>query len=111
MRAVLKNFRQSPRKMRLVADAVKGRTVGDARALLSALPKAAARPLAKLLESAVGNAKENQKAVETDSLRVTELRVDGGPVLKRFMPRARGSGYRIRKRTSTITLVLSEKNK
>lgn len=108
MRAILNNYRQSPRKMRLVADAVKGKTVAEARAVLSMLPKAATTPLLKLLESAVSNAKENAKATAVEGLRITDLHVDGGATLKRFMPRARGSGYRIRKRTSKVTLILSE---
>ena len=108
MRAVLNNYRQSPRKMRLVADAIKGKTVPEARTLLSLMPKAATRPLLKLLESAVANAKENQKVAETGGLRITDARVDGGRVLKRSMPRARGSAYQILKRTSKVTLVLED---
>ncbi len=108
MRAVLNNYRQSPRKMRLVADIIKGKTVQEAQTLLSLMPKASTRPLLKLLESAVANAKENQKATETRGLRITDMRVDCGKVLKRSMPRARGSAYQIRKRTSKVTLVLSE---
>lgn len=111
MRATLNNYRQSPRKMRLVADAVKGKTVREARTLLSFMPKAATRPLLKLLESAVANAKENKKAAETDTLRIADLRVDSGRVLKRSMPRARGSAYQIRKRTSKISLILQESKK
>ena len=72
MRAVLNNYRQSPRKMRLVADAIKGKTVPEARTLLSLMPKAATRPLLKLLESAVANAKENQKTAETGGLRIAD---------------------------------------
>lgn len=111
MRAILNNYRQSPRKMRLVVDAVKGKTVAQARTVLSFMPKVATRPLLKLLESAVANAKENQKASETDSLRIADMRVDGGVVLKRSMPRAHGSAYQILKRTSKVTLVLEDKNK
>lgn len=109
MRAALNNYRQSPRKMRLVADAVKGKTVAEARAILSFLPKAATRPLRKLLESAVANAKENAHAAETDTLRVSDIRVDSGPTLKRSMPRARGTAYQIKKRTSRVSLVLGER--
>ena len=111
MRAVLNNYRQSPRKMRLVADAIKGKTIAEARTLLSLMPKAATRPLLKLLESAVANAKENQKVAETGGLRITDARVDGGRVLKRSMPRARGSAYQILKRTSKVTLVLGAQEK
>ena len=111
MKAILNNYRQSPRKMRLVADAVKGKTVREARILLSLMPKAATRPLLKLLESAAANAKENQKATDTDALRIADFRVDGGVVLKRSMPRAHGSAYQILKRTSKVTLVLEDRNK
>ncbi|MDO8564748.1 MAG: 50S ribosomal protein L22 [bacterium] len=108
MKAILNNYRQSPRKMRLVADAVKGKTVLQARAVLAFMPKAAAAPLRKLLESAVANAKINDKVSDESVLRIKDFRVDGGVVLKRFMPRARGSAFRIKKRTSKVTLILSE---
>lgn len=108
MRAQLNNYRQSPRKMRLVADAVKGKTVAEARAALAFMPKAAASPLLKLLLSAVANAKANGEVAEEAGLRIKDFRVDGGATQKRFMPRARGSAYRIRKRTSKVTLILSE---
>jgi large subunit ribosomal protein L22 len=108
MKAILNNYRQSPRKMRLVVNAVKGKTVGEARALLSLMPKVATLPLRKLLESAVANAKENQKHRETDAFIIKDFRVDPGVVLKRSMPRAHGSAYQILKRTSKVTLVLSE---
>ncbi|MEK7208306.1 MAG: 50S ribosomal protein L22 [Patescibacteria group bacterium] len=111
MKAVLNNYRQSPRKMRLVVDAVKGKTVGEARTLLSLMPKAATAPLRKLLESAVSNAKENQKTANAEALIIKDFRVDPGKVLKRQMPRARGTAYRIRKRTSKISLVLEEPKK
>lgn len=111
MKAILNNYRQSPRKMRLVADAVKGKTVAQAETLLSLMPKAATVPLRKLLRSAVANAKENQKVTETDNLVIKDFRVDPGAVLKRSMPRARGSAYQILKRTSKVTLILSEPKK
>lgn len=99
----------SPRKVRLVADAVRGKDARAAHAALAFFPKAAALPVRKLLQSALKNAE--QKGSATDTLRVSEIRVDAGPTLKRHMPRARGSAYPIRKRTSKITLVLSEKSK
>ena len=111
MRATLNNYRQSPRKMRLVIDAVKGKSVTQAEALLGLMPKIATVPLQKLLRSAVANAKENQKVTDTDSLIIKDFRVDSGTVLKRSMPRARGSAYQILKRTSKVTLVLSEQQK
>ncbi len=109
MKAILNNYRQSPRKMRLVADAVRGKSVAQAEALLSVMPKVATVPLQKLLRSAVANAKENQKATDTNALIIKDFRVDSGAVLKRMMPRARGSAYQILKRTSKITLVLDTK--
>ena len=111
MKAILNNYRQSPRKMRLVATSVKGKTVPEARAMLMFMPKAAAVPLKKLLESAVSNAKTNDSVTDESTLRIKDFRVDGGVVLKRFMPRARGSAFRIKKRTSKVTLVLEDKNK
>ena len=109
MKATLNNYRQSPRKMRLVVDAVKGKTVAEARAILSLLSKAATVPILKLLESAVANAKENAHVASPEGLRVSDLHVDAGRVLKRSMPRARGSAYQILKRTSKVTLVLDTK--
>jgi len=106
MKAILNNFRQSPRKMRLVVDAVKGKTVREAEAMLSVMPKVATVPLRKLLASAVANAKENQKATDTAMLIIKDFRVDPGVVLKRSMPRAHGSAYQILKRTSKVTLIL-----
>ena len=111
MKAILNNYRQSPRKMRLVVDAVKGKTVREAQTLLSLMPKIATVPLRKLLESAISNAKENQKVSDTGSLIIKDFRVDPGVVLKRSMPRAHGSAYQILKRTSKITLVLAEKQR
>ncbi len=111
MKATLNNYRQSPRKMRLVVDAVRGKTVAEAQAMLSLMPKVATVPLRKLLASAVSNAKENGKVTDTGALIIKDFRVDGGIVLKRSMPRAHGSAYQILKRTSKVTLVLEAKNK
>ncbi len=108
MKAILNNYRQSPRKMRLVVDAVRGKTVAQAQVLLSLMPKISTIPLRKLLESAVANAKENHKASDVGSLVIKDFRVDPGVVLKRSMPRAHGSAYQILKRTSKVTLVLAE---
>lgn len=107
MKAFLKNYRQSPRKVRLVGDAVKGKRVADAMVYLSFLPKRAALPMQKLLASAVANAK--QAGENTGDLVVASVRIDKGIVLKRMMPRARGSAFRINKRTSHITLTLASK--
>ena len=107
MKAFLKNYRQSPRKVRLVASLVKGKYVPDAIAELDFLIKRSSFPIKKLLLSAVANAKQMGKEVE--DLLIKELRVDKGIVMKRMMPAAMGSGHRINKRTSHITLLLAEK--
>lgn len=105
MKAFLKNNRQSPRKVRLVADLIKGKTVSEALVQLEFTPKKASETLRKLLESALANAK-NTYGAEKDRLIVKEVRVDKGIVLKRSMPRARGSAKPIKKRSSNISLVL-----
>src|SRR5437868_4811276 len=107
MKAFLKNYRQSPRKVRLVAGLIKGKEVSAAIAELDFLAKRAGFPIRKLLLSAVANAK--QKGIEQEDLMIKELRVDKGVTLKRMMPAAMGTGHRINKRTSHLTLVLGEK--
>ena len=107
MKAFLKNYRQSPRKVRLVTDLIKGKRVADAFVYLDNLPKRASLPIKKLLSSAVSNAK--QAGISTDNLFVENVTVNKGLVMKRSMPRARGSASRINKRTSHITLTLIEK--
>ncbi len=94
-----------PRKVRLLVDIIRGMKVAEARIQLAFSKKNAARPLLKLLESAVANAKHNHEMIE-DGLIIKEAFVDGGPVLKRWMPRAMGRATPIRKRTSHVTLVL-----
>ncbi len=103
--AKLNDYRQSPRKVRLVADLIKGKKIVDARNALNFLIKRASKPLNVLLESAVSNAKSNFNLTE-DKLYVKEFRVDGGAVLKRRMPRARGMAYPINKRTSHVFIEL-----
>ena len=107
MKAFLKNYRQSPRKVRLVAGLIRGKSVPQAIAELDFLAKRAGTPLKKLLLSAVSNAKQN--GLEKESLFIKELRVDKGVTMKRMMPAAMGSGHRINKRTSHLNLVLAEK--
>ena len=102
MKAFLKNYRQSPRKVRLVAGLVKGKDVSEAISKLDFLVKRGSGPIKKLLLSAVANAK--QIGLEKENLFIKELRVDKGIVMKRMMPAAMGSGHRINKRTSHITL-------
>src|SRR3989344_3244319 len=107
MKAFLKNYRQSPRKVRLVAGLIKGKNVNQAVAELDFLAKRAGAPIKKLLLSAIANA--SQMGVGRDNLFIQELRVDKGVTMKRMMPAAMGSGHRINKRTSNLHLVLAEK--
>lgn len=107
MKAFLKNYRQSPRKVRLVANLVRGKNVKVALAELDFLVKRAGFPIKKLLLGAIANAK--QLGVEGNNLFIKELRVDKGIVMKRMMPAAMGTAHRINKRTSHLTLVLAEK--
>jgi len=107
MKAFLKNYRQSPRKVRLVANLVKGKRVSDAEVALQHLAKRAGAPLRKLLLSALANAKNQGKGKE--NLFIKEIRVDKGVVFKRMMPRAMGRASRINKRTSRVEIVLAEK--
>jgi len=104
--ASLSFLRVAPRKVRLVADHVRGRKVGEALALLKYTPQAAAKPLAKLLRSAVANAEQKGGHVDVDALYVKKLTVDGGPKMRRFMPRAMGRAFRIEKRTSHVYVEL-----
>jgi large subunit ribosomal protein L22 len=108
MKAFLKNYRQSPRKVRLVADLIKSKRVAEALVILDTLPKRAAGPIEILLNSAIANAKT--KGVSTDNLYVENVTVNKGIVLHRSMPRARGSASRINKRTSHVMLTLIEKS-
>lgn len=107
--ATLRRVRIAPRKLRLVADAVKGREVGDAETTLRYAVKRGAGPLLKLLKSAIANARHNAKVAEGSPLVIRDIRVDEGPVFKRYMPRARGRAAMIKKRTSHVFLVLESK--
>jgi len=109
VKAQLKHLRIAPRKVRLVADAIRKQDVTDAIRILSFLPKRASLPMKKLLQSAEANAKHNFH-MEDAHLYVSEIRVDEGPVLKRYSPRAMGRATLIRKKTSHITLVLGERH-
>ena len=106
-RANLKFLRVAPRKTRIVVDQIRGKSVSEALELLAFSLRAVAKPMSGLLKSAVANAEV--EGLNVDSLYVAEVRVDGGPTLKRFMPRAMGRASRIHKRTSHVTLVLREK--
>ena len=107
--AYLKNLRMSPRKVKIVCDALRGKSVGDAVAILMNTPKIAAEPLLKLLKSAVSNAEANH-GMNVENLYVSQIFACPGPILKRIMPRAQGRAFRINKRTSHITLAVAEKD-
>ncbi len=106
-KAVAKYIRISPQKARLVADVVRGMGVDSAITTLKFMPKKSARILRKVIESAVANAIQTEK-VDADTLYVKSILIDGGPMLKRFRPRAMGRATRILKRTSHITVVVDE---
>jgi len=97
----------SPRKVRIVAELIRKKNVNEASGLLTYMPQKGAFILKKLLDSAIANARQ-KKYVDVDNLYVKTVMVDGGPVLKRFMPRAMGRATKIRKRLSHITLILDE---
>lgn len=109
MKAILKNYRQSPRKVRLIADLVRGKRVNEALAMLAFVDKRAAEPFAKVIKSAVSNATQAGKRVE--DLKIARVSVDKGMTIKRYMPRARGSASTINRRNSHITVELSEGKK
>jgi len=104
--ASLSYLRVTPRKVRLVADGLRGMPVGDALAMLKYTSAAAAKPLAKLLRSAVANAEQKGGRVDVDALFVKTLNVDQGPKMRRFMPRAQGRAYRVEKKTSHVYVEL-----
>lgn len=108
VRAISKYVRISPSKVRLVADLIRGKQVGDALTLLKFTPKKGSRLVSKTLRSAVANA-ENTKEIDVDNLFIKSILVDDGPRLKRWRPRAMGRATRIIKRSSHITVVLAEK--
>jgi len=108
MKAFLKNYRQSPRKVRLIAGLIRGKQVEQAINELTFLPKRASTPVQKLLKSAIANA-ENNNGAKKEELYVKDIKVDKGVVLKRLMPRAFGMAKRINKRNSHITLILGKK--
>ena len=104
--ASLKNYRQSPRKVRLLANLVKGKEAKEAITLLRFSQKRASDPLEKLIESALANVR-NAGAGAKDLFRVVNMTVDKGVVMKRSMPRARGSAFPIKKRTSHVTVTIA----
>ena len=104
-RAQARYVRVTPMKARRVIDLIRGMNAADAQAVLRFAPQAASEPIGKVLDSAIANATNNFK-LDPDTLVVREAYVDEGPTLKRFRPRAQGRAYRIRKRTSHITVVV-----
>lgn len=107
-KASLKYARVGCQKARLVADLVRGKDVSDAVKTLTYLNKKSALMIKKLIESAVANA-DHKKTMDIDKLYVKTITVDGGPVLKRFMPRAQGRAFGLRKKTSHINVILEER--
>ena len=107
-RAVLKYARISPRKVKIVADLIRGKDVQEALAIVKFTPKASSEIIEKLLKSAIANA-ENNHGMNSQNLYIAEIYANQGPTLKRIRPAAKGSAVRIRKRTSHITIVLREK--
>ena len=108
-RAVVWSVRQSPRKMRIVANMIRGKSVDGALDLLRLLPKKSAKVFYKLVESAAANAEDKSKGkADVDSLYVKTVTVDNGPIQKRWMPRSMGRANRIQHRTSHVTVVLGD---
>ena len=105
--AIARYVRISSRKVKVVIDLIRGKSVAEARAILMYTPKAASEPVLKLLNSAVANA-ENNLDLPADSLFVAEVFANQGPTLKRFRPRAQGRASHILKRTSHITIILDQ---
>lgn len=107
VRAFARHIRMAPRKIRLVADLIRGVKASEALDRLAASPKWATEPIEKLLKSAMANAVHNFK-LDKNALSIKTIYVDGGPTLKRFRPRAFGRAATIRKRTSHIGIILSD---
>ncbi|NLV79309.1 MAG: 50S ribosomal protein L22 [Rhodococcus sp.] len=104
-RAVARHVRVTPMKARRVVDIVRGKSVEDALAILKFAPQAAAEPVAKVIASAAANAQNNLN-LDPSTLVITTAYVDEGATLKRFQPRAQGRAFRIRKRSSHITVIV-----
>lgn len=108
-RAVVRHIHMSPRKMRVVVNMVRGERVEEALNVLRFMPKKAAGIIVKALESAAANAEDKSGGeVDIDSLTVKRIYVDGGPIIKRWMPRAMGRATRLNHRTSHLTVVVSD---
>lgn len=107
IKAKLQYLRIAPRKVRLVADSIRRKTVQESRNILNFSVKGAARPLMKLLNSAVANAKNNS-SIEEENLYIAKITVDEGPKIKRWQPRSRGQAFEIQRKTSHVSLILKE---
>jgi len=107
-KAHLKYARISPRKVQIVCDLIRGKSVPQATALLMATPKAASELMLKLVKSAVANA-ENNHQMDPENLYISATYANPGPIIKRMRPRAQGRAFRINKRTSHITVCVSER--
>jgi large subunit ribosomal protein L22 len=101
-------IRITPRKARRVVNLIRGLPAEEAKAVLAFAPQAASDPVAKVLNSAIANAERSRERPEMTSLWVSRAWVDEGPTVPRFRPRAQGRGYRIRKRSSHITVIVSD---
>ena len=107
-RATLKFARISSRKVKIVADLIRGKNVDEALAIVKFTPKASSEVIEKLLKSAIANA-ENNNGMNVENLYIAEAYANKGPTMKRIKPRAQGRAYRIEKRMSHITIVLDER--
>lgn len=107
-KAIARHVRIAPRKVRLVVDLIRGKKVGEAIAILKHTPNASSVVIEKIVNSAIANADHNYN-LDVDNLVISQIFVDQGPTLKRFRPRAQGRATRIHKRTSHITVVVTEK--
>lgn len=111
VKAICRYAKISPRKARLVSDLIKGKSVNDALHVLRVTRRRAAYMIDKTLRSALANAEDTMEGGDLDALRVSEIRIDGGPMRKWHWARPRGMWAPLKKRTSHITVVLSDENK
>ena len=107
-KATVTYVRISPRKAGIVCDQIRGKSVKDAEAILTLIPKAASEPLAKLVHSAAANA-ENNHGMDPDKLYIAEVHADPGPIIKRYRPVSKGRAHHTMKRTSHLTVVVKER--
>jgi len=107
--SVAKYLPTTSRKAKIVADLIRGKDLEEAINILKFTPRAASPVVEKVLRSALANAKQNSEIKDVDKLYISEISAQQGPTLKRFQPRARGRAFRIRKRTSHVSIVLEER--